>query len=441
MLSDNFDKKIKEVLEQRAPAFDENSWLKMEKLLDKYLPQKKDDRRRWIILLFFFLLLGGGAAFLLTGKPSSELTGVISNQSVSKDNTVKKEIASVGKDQKETKPEHIYKKEDNSFTSEKEAVSKRERRGFATKTARHKDLNFNFTLLGDFVPLWQKNIPGNEDPANKNEKAGIQQETGLAITTLQQPENPKQEVKATEKETGSTETKPSSENKKTPDPVSADTKKVTSKNQKSILKSFAISFSSGPDISAVGFNNMGKLKLAYGAGIGYKISNRFSVRSGFYVGRKVYTANPGDYNPPANFWAYYPNMKQIDANCKVYEVPVNLDYHFGISKKQSWFVSAGVSSLFMKKETYNYYYKPSNSQQYVYYSRSYENKNKHYFSILDLSSGYARKISPHFTLQAEPYFKIAMGGVGYGKVKLNSGGILFTASIQPFHAGTNKKSR
>jgi len=172
--------------------------------------------------------------------------------------------------------------------------------------------------------------------------------------------------------------------------------------------------------------------LAYGVGIGYQISKRFSVRTGFYAGRKVYNADPGDYHPPNNFWTYYPNLENIDANCKVYDIPITVDYEITSNKKQSWFVSAGVSSLLMKEETYEYYFKPNNSPNYITYTKTISNQNKHYFSVLNLSGGYTRVLNKNISLQAEPYLKIAMDGVGYGKVNLNSGGILFSAVIKPF---------
>ena len=46
MQSEEFDKKIKEAADHHHPAYDEKAWMKMEKLLDTHLPQKKDDRRR-----------------------------------------------------------------------------------------------------------------------------------------------------------------------------------------------------------------------------------------------------------------------------------------------------------------------------------------------------------------------------------------------------------
>ena len=111
---------------------------------------------------------------------------------------------------------------------------------------------------------------------------------------------------------------------------------------------------------------------------------------------------------------------------------VTVDYKISSNKKQSWFASVGVSSLLMKEETYDYYFKPNYSPTYITYSKTINNQNKHYFSVLNLSGGYTRVLNKNISLQAEPYLKIALDGVGYGKVKLNSGGVLFSAVIKPF---------
>src|SRR6266566_1673095 len=60
MLSEEFDKKVKEAADHHHPSYDEKAWEKMEKLLNKHLPQKKDDRRKYILLLLLFLIMGGG---------------------------------------------------------------------------------------------------------------------------------------------------------------------------------------------------------------------------------------------------------------------------------------------------------------------------------------------------------------------------------------------
>ncbi|MEI9808878.1 MAG: hypothetical protein WDO16_13995 [Bacteroidota bacterium] len=68
MQSEDFDSKVRQAAEQHHPNYDEKAWSKMETLLDKHLPPKKDRRRRIIFFLFTFLLLVGGA-WLFIDKP------------------------------------------------------------------------------------------------------------------------------------------------------------------------------------------------------------------------------------------------------------------------------------------------------------------------------------------------------------------------------------
>src|ERR1044071_3739035 len=68
MQFEEFNKKIREAAEQHHPAYDEKAWQKMEKLLNKHLPQEEKKRRGLIFFLLFFLLLGGGV-FVAIEKP------------------------------------------------------------------------------------------------------------------------------------------------------------------------------------------------------------------------------------------------------------------------------------------------------------------------------------------------------------------------------------
>ncbi|MBL0183793.1 MAG: hypothetical protein IPP96_16500 [Chitinophagaceae bacterium] len=59
---------IRDAAENHHPTYNDKAWEKMEAMLDKQLPQKKD-RRKYIFFLLFFLLLGGEFIFCLPGKP------------------------------------------------------------------------------------------------------------------------------------------------------------------------------------------------------------------------------------------------------------------------------------------------------------------------------------------------------------------------------------
>jgi len=191
------------------------------------------------------------------------------------------------------------------------------------------------------------------------------------------------------------------------------------------------SLSAGPDVGAVGLNNIGRLKFAAGIGIGYKISDRLSLQTGFYSSRKIYTAPAYDYKAPAWWWSYYPTLESVDANCKVYEIPLLVNYNFTRNKKANWFGTAGLSSYLMKKEAYDYNYK-TNTGQLATRSWVYNNENKHYFSVLTLAGGYERNLNKQLSLSFSPYFKIPLKGIGFGNVKLNSAGVLVSANFKPF---------
>ena len=198
------------------------------------------------------------------------------------------------------------------------------------------------------------------------------------------------------------------------------------KPKKGFGNNFGITLSGGADLSYVSLGNPGKATFIYGAGLSYTFAKRFTVRSGFYIDHKIYSATPAEYNGTT-----YPNLNKISGDCKVYEIPLSLSYNFWQRKNHNWFGSAGISSFLMKKEDYNYEYKTPTGY-YYYYSSTVNNKNKHYFSVLTLSAGYQYNLNNRFSLMAEPYVKLPLTGVGAGKIKLNSMGVLLTLTIKPF---------
>ena len=128
--------------------------------------------------------------------------------------------------------------------------------------------------------------------------------------------------------------------------------------------------------------------------------------------------------------------KTVVANCKVYEVPVNLLYNFKQKGKHNLYVGTGLSTYFMKHEGYDYSYKYAG--MVIPKSISINNRNQHNFSVLTLTGGYKYNLSPRISFSAEPYVKLPLNGIGFGKVELKSGGLLFNATVKPF-AKRNKK--
>ncbi len=421
---DKLDKKVQEAADRYNPAYSEDSWSKMEALLDEHLPQNTEIKKRRLPLAWIFTLLivaGVGALLLLMfSSGNTERTNQAANtgkiisakRNGDNDNSSsKKSVATqINKNirQKEVAPSTNLNQQvlasENNFNKAVKENSRIGNLAFAKQTFDRPAAELSSVIE-----------PANHDGALITGDYTHQVIDGLNMGTK----------KLLAKNISSNQSV--LENNSAP----VTTKKAKPATRNKFNDLFSLNFSAGPDVSAVNINNVGTFKLLYGAGIGYSFAKKWKVRAGIYAVKKVYEAAPSDYHPNTNFWNYYPNLEEIKANCNVIEVPLIVNYTFSQDAKHAWFASAGVSSYFMKKETYTYHSKLAPGQ---YQDKSYtiKNQNNHYLSSLRLSAGYEKKFSRTVSFSAEPYLNLPLSGVGFGKVKLNSAGLLFSVSVKPF---------
>lgn len=448
MWSEEWDKKIQTAADNSEPAFQEKSWDQMEALLEKHLPAEK--KRRRLFILFFTLLTTGALVFLiLLQRPARP--GHTSTERAAQTPA----ITPLTNTDKENTP--VPGQKTVSLSKDPAAVG---------------DVTASDISVSPVTGHASASIPGISRTGS-GQKSTLQKQVVLtaspkensrkqAITTRKKPvaqpaEEDNSETKTTVAENNSstvsnmipqTETQESvsaavdsSVTEKTAEQIVADsttavaetTKPVnkSGKPRQSFSKRLGITASFGVDVNGVRLNELNNAKTVWGVGLSYDISRRITMRTGFFASRKIYVANPSDYHPPYNFWSYYPNLQKIDANCMVYEIPLSVIYNGGNTGKSHWFASAGLSSLIMKSEEYGYSYKDASGQP-RYYTRSLYNKNQHLFSTLQLSGGYNFRLSSRTSLLAEPYLKLPISGIGYGKVRLYSAGVMLTAVVKPF---------
>lgn len=471
MLSEDFDKKIREAAEHHHPAYDEKAWKGMKQLLDKHLPEEEKKKRRFIFFILFFLLLGGGV-WLATGglntrkKKETAITVLVKepvSKSQSGSDANSNKIPTAGQSAKDDEAGSTINSEDEK---EKDGTSitikpgkepfnplltylKLKKKNNATASS-----GMNERMKDDVNPVEIEVPTITTDPV---EVPGIKKESEPAVNASgNKPGDDKavknHEVASTEKsvatpgEKVAMEKKSISENRQ---PVAGSTPgKEENKNKEAVSRkpkqrsarknSFFLSASFMPDVSFTGSDPLGRMKLLGGAGIGFTFRDKFTLRTGFYSGRKVYQSSPEQYNPPPIFYTYYPHLEKVEADCKVYEIPLLFSYHFGQKNKHNWFASAGLSTLIMKRETYDYYYKYTATGPVMHRAYTFNNENSHLFSVATVSAGYLRHIGKRVSLTAEPYFKFPLRGVGYGKVKLNSTGVMFTLAVKPFQPPVKK---
>jgi hypothetical protein len=475
MLDEELDKVIKDAASQHHPPYDDKAWEKMEELLDKHLPQKKDRKRPFIFLLFF-LLLGSGVFFAvkhfndkkeeenIAGSNDKNKTGTIekgktlsateagNNTASTNSGSPSSPAANDGKINNEqingavlpTAPANSNTPSTKKGSAENAAATTAENN---KKTIRSKDAgsatgktanenNYAYAKKNTHSQRGRLNMKvkkpvGYEEQDKQNTEKATGETTTADITANTETDKNNSTTFTTADTTQKKNAVTTADEKEKSVPEknnTAPTEKEKKKKKNSFGNNFAITLSAGADMSYIKLNNAGKVKPVVGAGLSYNFGKHLTVSSGLYVSKKVYSALPDDYH----FTGYvYPYLVNIDGDCKIYEIPLNVYYNFKQVKHHNWLAGAGISSFLMKEESYDYNYKYPGGQTYT---RNYavSNENNHYFSVLTVSAGYKYKFSNRFSFIAEPYMKIPLGGVGAGKVKLNSAGVLVTAAIYPF---------
>lgn len=434
MLDEENDKKIKEAAEHYHPAYDDTAWEKMSQLLDEHLPQKKE--RRWIFFILPSLLLVAALLFFIVmnngKKDISDIAKNESSKNIMQESLVQKPSLNSKEKSSPTAVESA-----NPLFSKENKTKNDNGKNSITDQKLNKDAIGQIDQNKNESPFFKNNIvlqknELNEQPVikanNENEnndavssgelKSGVDNKKDSLIPAQNQHNS---EIKTLAGKTNDVEI----QNEKPTQAI-----KKSKKPDSDFANNFAISITAGPDISGVRANKIGKLTAVFGAGMQYSFSKHFGIRSGFYVSKKIYSVQGNDYNMPGGN-PNYAYLQNVDANCTVYEIPLKLDYNFKEIKKHNWFISTGLSSYLMKKENYDYYYKTLSGEIYDK-DWTVKNKNKHFFSVLSFSGGYQYYFNKQFSFVAEPYVNLPLKGVGEGKVKLNSGGILLTLKMKPF---------
>lgn len=196
--------------------------------------------------------------------------------------------------------------------------------------------------------------------------------------------------------------------------------KVNQERLKPQSPQLALSVIYAPAINGV--NNFSNAKVGSDVGLLLTVglTKKISVTTGAIYAKKLYESSFNEYNP-----AYKPSLafdpQSVFADCRVLDIPLNINYLLFQQGRNSLTVGTGLSSYIMLKENYRYIYPPNyNNPEYNY---SLSNQNKHWFGVINLEARYQREISPKFSIGLQPYMKIPVSDIGYGNVKLQSLGM------------------
>jgi len=193
--------------------------------------------------------------------------------------------------------------------------------------------------------------------------------------------------------------------------------------------SLILSAMAAPDITYGQSNKDTKISSNLGMLATYALGSKFSVTSGAIYAKKLYnsggtTAQAAYPTGPATEWDVY-------ADCRVLDIPVNVNYKLLNKKNLSVSVNTGLSSYFMLKEKYTYTsYQPGQAEQVS--TQEFTNQNKHLFGIANVSLSFDHKVSQSLSIGVQPFAKLPLTGIGNNDVSLKSAGVSFSINIGLF---------
>ncbi|WP_207504148.1 hypothetical protein [Telluribacter humicola] len=191
---------------------------------------------------------------------------------------------------------------------------------------------------------------------------------------------------------------------------------------------WAVRLGVSPDMSSVGLTGFTNPGPATSLLVEYAVMDRLYVQSGVIRSLKTYRALPGQYQWPA-YWTQYIKPISVDGDCKVLEVPLNLRYDMARGTRSTWFAGAGVSSYHMQNEVYKYNYERPDPS--IKRWRWEGQTGWYWLSHLNASAGYEYRFSNRLSLLAEPYVRVPLRRVGYGKVNLFTAGVWMSVRYVP----------
>lgn len=376
----DFDQAFKTRVTEEYLQFEEESWLKMEKKL------QKRDRMIWlrnasIILLF----LSFGLGFFLFNRQEQP----------------KQQTALNNKPEQTQKPLVEAPKPITELAQAQPTGPKTDAPTLSKQLSTAHQTTTTVTTKGN-----------SDKPVSDHAIAHVVQAPANSVPTGAQAVKPVQNAELTDQQVIAQLTSPS---------INAiDTAANLAQKPKAKRKiPISLAIGAGPDFNSTSALVGGKGTAAFGLTVGVGISKKITIQTGVIYGAKNYTASNYDYQ------FSNPNIKnsiaQINAACKVLEIPLRASYLLSDNKSRSLEMNAGLSSYLMLKEDYVFKYTAASGKADRLTQKT--NANQHFLSVLDLSATYNIKLNNKFGFGIEPYVKIPLGGIGEGSVPLKSSGV------------------
>lgn len=180
---------------------------------------------------------------------------------------------------------------------------------------------------------------------------------------------------------------------------------------------FAITVLAASDKNGVG--SFQQTKPGNNVGVLFSMGlKRFTISTGATYDAKQYMSNFANYHTSYQFPT---NPVSVLADCRMFDIPLNIDYRVFNSYRNKISIGTGISSYLMLHESYQYNYAEYGTSGPTHYNVP--NPDKYLFSIVNFQATYERQINSNVGITLQPYLKLPLSGVGASQVRLQSTGL------------------
>jgi hypothetical protein len=194
-------------------------------------------------------------------------------------------------------------------------------------------------------------------------------------------------------------------------------KKLKVSNSSKFRPQFGLAMMVSPDINGAGSFKNSQVGANIGVLFSVGLTKRLTISTGAAYSKKPYATTFDNYYIGYKFKN---DPQSVSADCRVLDIPLNVDYKVYSKSANSLSVGSGLSSYIMLKEKYFYDYAiPGTSGPST---TTIINRNRHFLGVLNLNATYEHRLNSKFSVAAQPYLKIPLTDIGNSKVKLQSAG-------------------
>jgi len=181
---------------------------------------------------------------------------------------------------------------------------------------------------------------------------------------------------------------------------------------------YALTVLASSNLNGVGSFADSKVGTTGGFLFSVGLTKKFTISTGAAYAKTPYSTEFYNYHTT---YPFKTNPETVTADCRVLDIPLNIDYNVVQKGRNSFSVGTGLSSYLMLSEKYHYNY--ANPNPYWLTDVSVENKNRHFLGVLNLDATYQRQVNSKLSLAVQPYLKLPLTDIGNGQVKLQSTGV------------------